>query len=285
MSDFVVLGSNGILGSNVFSSLIKKGHNVVGVNRHSLDVMNLTDLSSFLNIHARSTILNCIGFMPADKCEAEPARSKEVNLIFPRNLSTAIEKNKQQKLIHFSSDFVFDGEKGAPYVETDTPNPLSIYGEHKLESEISVRSVLADRVKVIRFSSLICMSQSRKNFLEKIVDKARTGEDVTVVDDLRISMATTELISTAIEKVFTYEKELFHVVHPGETSWFLIALQALETLNIEATVKPVSASLFQSAAPRPKYSVMHPSDEILKLNRLSWDEALVKFIQENSSLI
>jgi dTDP-4-dehydrorhamnose reductase len=206
-------------------------------------------------------------------------------LIFPENLSKAIEKNKHQKLIHFSSDFVFDGDKGTPYIENDMPNPLNVYGKHKLESEMTVRRILTDRVKVIRFSSLICKSQGRKNFVEKVVDRARSGEEVSVVEDLRISMATSELITEAIENIFKYEKDLFHVVHPGETSWFQIAKQAFETLNLQAKIKPVGASLFQSIAPRPQYSVMEPSKEILSLNRLSWSEALVKFLQENSRSI
>jgi dTDP-4-dehydrorhamnose reductase len=278
----MVLGANGVLGNQLAIQLQEKGHAVERFTRDNFELSDEVTMKNLLEAHSEFIVLNCVGFMPADKCETEPLSSRSINLDFPNLLSRLISTNKKQKLIHFSTDFVFNGENTIPYTEESVPSPINVYGAHKLESESQVITNLESRVRVIRFASLVSTSIARKTFVEKVIDRARSDGKISLVDDLRISMATSELITLACENAFDFQRLILHCVHSGETSWLEIAKRIFAGLCIDVEINPVSSSSFTTAAARPQFSVLEPSSEILNLDAKTWDLALDDFIAKNS---
>jgi dTDP-4-dehydrorhamnose reductase len=279
MSEFVILGANGVLGSSLFKDLIAEKHDVFGFTRENLDINDSESVKSVLRQHKNATILNCIAFMPADKCEMEPLLSKLTNVDFVENLANNVEKNSHQRLIHFSSDFVFDGAQAKPYTVNDIPNPINVYGQHKFESELLVDSILGERARVVRFASLVGKSESEKTFVEKIIAKAISGSTISVVSDLTISIATTDLISKVVTRAFACESKIIHAVHKGETTWYELARASLQIMNIPRECGKANQSDYPTVAKRPSYSVLQPNLESMGIPEIDWEVGLRQFLE------
>jgi dTDP-4-dehydrorhamnose reductase len=279
MSEFVILGANGVLGSSLLKDLIADKHEVFGFTRENLDISDSESIKSVLRQHENATIINCIAFMPADKCETDPHQSKLVNVDFVENLANNVMKISNQRLIHFSSDFVFDGAQTKPYTVNDKPNPINVYGKHKFESEVLVDSILKKRVRVVRFASLVGKSESEKTFVEKIIAKAISGNTISVVSDLTISIATTDLISKVVTRAFACESKIIHAVHKGETTWHELARCSLQILNISSECGKASQSDYPTIAKRPIYSVLEPNLESMIIPEMSWEKGLRQFLE------
>jgi dTDP-4-dehydrorhamnose reductase len=283
MKNYLIFGSNGALGQNLTFRLSKRG-NVVAISRADLDVMNKQKLREFLSLHEDFIVINCIAFMPADKCETMPQESKSINLDFVRNLAEVISISRSQKLIHFSSDFIFDGETNFPYKEDGIPKPLNVYGYHKHESEKVVLEILGDRCRVLRISSLVASTTQKKTFIEKIIINGREQKELSLVSDLVISISTADLVALTIENAFRIQKEILHAVHVGQTSWHELAQCAFSFLGITTKTIPVVAATFGSPAKRPIYSALAPSVEVTDLDPRTWKEALEKFVKSELSI-
>ena len=279
MAEFVILGANGVLGSSLFKDLISDKHKVFRFTRENLDINDSESVKSVLRQHKNATILNCIAFMPADKCEMEPLLSKLTNVDFVENLANNVEKNSHQRLIHFSSDFVFDGAQAKPYTVNDIPNPINVYGQHKFESELLVDSILGERARVVRFASLVGKSESEKTFVEKIIAKAISGNTISVVSDLTISIATTDLISKVVARAFVCDSKVIHGVHKGETTWFELARTSLQIMNISSDCGKASQSDYPTVAKRPSYSVLRPNLESMNIPEIDWELGLRHFLE------
>jgi len=281
MTKYVILGAGGVLGSTLRKDLENNSNEVLPVTRQDFDLLNNEELNTFLNQIGQATIVNCVAFMPADKCEKEPELSKKVNVEFVESLVKAISKRNNQRLIQFSSDFVFDGESEIPYTPDALPNPLNIYGQHKYEAEKIVLENLPERGKVIRFASLVSHSTERKTFLEKVIDRAISTQKASVVSDLTISTATSELIAKVVEESHTMDPQRLHAVHSGITSWSELAKCAFDALQIDIPIEAVSSSQFPTPAKRPRQSALAPSPEVLKLDSRSWNEAVAQYVKDN----
>lgn len=279
MSEFVILGANGVLGSSLFKDLVADKHHVFRFTRENLDISDSESIKAVLRQHENATILNCIAHMPADKCETDPLLSKFANLDFVENLAHNVEKNSNQRLIHFSSDFVFDGSQTKPYTVNDIPNPINVYGQHKFESELLVDSILRERARVVRFASLVGKSESQKTFVEKIVAKAITGNTISVVSDLTISIATTDLVSKVATRAFACNSKIIHAVHKGETTWYELAKTTLQILKIPSECNKASQSDYPIVAKRPSYSVLRPNLESMNIPEIEWEIGLRQFLE------
>jgi len=277
MSKFVIFGANGVLGKRLALDLKQASHEVVTVTRQDFDVLNKTNLTNFLSTMGEAIIVNCIGYMPADKCELEPEQSQNINVEFVETLAIGIAQNSGQKLVQFSSDFIFDGNGTIPYEVDSAPNPKNVYGIHKYEAEKVVAARLPGRNSIIRFASLVSKSNERKTFLEKVIDRALTSGKASVVGDLAISTATSDLISSVVSSNLLFDTPIIHAVHRGETSWFEIAKVAFEALEIEIEIEKVSSNQFPAPAKRPAYSVLKPSEEVLEMDSRKWSDAVREY--------
>jgi dTDP-4-dehydrorhamnose reductase len=279
MSNFVVLGAKGVLGQNIVKLLRKSSQDVIGLSREDIDISSNEQIKQMVESNKKAIFINCVGYMPADKCESNSTISRSINVDFPSELSRAIHSSGE-RLIHFSSDFIFDGKQSSPYDEESLPKPLNVYGQHKFESEKNVTEILGSNVRIIRFASLIATSEKKSTFIEKVIEKAQLSPSISLVSDLRISISTPELISRVCENAFNIEKTIIHAIHNGETSWLEIAKHAFKHLNLNLEITEVDSTSFGSPAARPLYSVLRPSDEITSLGLLEWTEAMNRFMSE-----
>ena len=277
MSKYVILGSNGIVGRSLLSELPKFGHEVLGLNRNNLNIHSQIEISELVKNKSETIFVNCIAYMPADKCETDAENSSKININFVNTLAKEIEKTKSNSLVHFSSDFIFDGNSVEPYTESSEPRPLNVYGRQKVQTEFMIQEILVNRGKIIRFASLVAKTQERKTFLEKVIDRAKETKSARVVDDLRISTTTIDLLTSTVAGLHNIEKPIIHAVHQEETSWFKIAQLAFEVLGIDVLMEAIPHTAFNTPAPRPIYSVMKPSPEVVDIDNRNWHDAISDF--------
>jgi dTDP-4-dehydrorhamnose reductase len=277
----LVAGSQGQLGRELASRL---GDEVVWAGgRSALDV---TDEPAVLALVARvrpDVVFNATAWNRVDAAEAEPARAFAVNALAPRALARAAGQ-VGARLVHVSTDYVFDGAERRPYREEDEPHPLSVYGSSKLEGE---RHVLASRPEhlVVRTSGVLGRrgsAQKGGSFVARILEQARAGKPLRVVaDQVFAPTFADELAEALVALARTPAAGLLHVTNEGACSWHELAVAALRAAGLDAPVEAIAASDLKLPARRPGYSVLDASRyRTLGLTRpRAWQDALAELVQ------
>lgn len=254
----VILGGNGQLGSDLAEVLRSASESVISLSRSDLDITQSAVLREKLSQHHPDIILNCSVFHPVDECENDPDRSFAVNATAVRALARAA-KDLQTAVVHFSSDYVFDGELGRPYKEEDTPTPVSVFGVSKVAGEQLLRALLP-RHFIVRTSGLYGLAGSRVkwgNFVETMLRLGRQNGQVRVVNDLRMAQtATRNLARQVLALIRTDHYGTYHASDHGDYSWYEFAIKIFQYSAMEVKVTPVSWRDMPFAAPRPRYSVL-----------------------------
>ena len=142
-----------------------------------------------------------------------------------------------------------------------------------------VESILKEKARVVRFASLVGKSESEKTFLEKIIAKAISGNTISVVSDLTISIATTDLISKVVTRAFASDSKIIHAVYKGETTWYELARTSLQIMNISSECDKASQSDYPTIAKRPSYSVLRPNLESMNIPEIDWEIGLRQFLE------
>jgi dTDP-4-dehydrorhamnose reductase len=266
----VIIGGAGQLGSDLVEVLRDAGEDVVSLSRSELDITQSSALGEKLSHYHPDVIINCSVYHPVDECESNPERSFAVNATAVRNLALAA-KDLRAAVVHFSSDYVFDGELGRPYKEEDTPTPLSVFGVSKLAGEQLLRAVLPCHF-IIRTSGLYGPAGSRVkrgNFVETMLRLGRQNGQVQVVTDLRMAQTSTRNLARQILLlVHTKHYGTYHASDHGDYSWYDFAKKIFEYSAMEVKVTPVSWRDVPFVAPRPRYSVL----ENCRLKALGMDQ-------------
>jgi dTDP-4-dehydrorhamnose reductase len=231
---------------------------VVSLSRSDLDITQSAVLREKLSPHHPDVILNCSVFHPVDECENDPERSFVVNATAVRALALAA-KDLQSAVVHFSSDYVFDGELGRPYQEEDAPTPFSVFGVSKVAGEQLLRAVLPGHF-IVRTSGLYGLVGSRVkrgNFVETMLRLGRQNGKVRVVNDLRTAQTSTRnLARQVLALIRTQHYGTYHASDHGDYSWFEFAKMVFEYSGLDVEVTPVSWRDMPHIAPRPRYSVL-----------------------------
>lgn len=264
MAKLAVVGSRGMLGSEIASVLGAK-HEVVHLNRPEFDVADpsfVAQLASgaFGKLHA---VLNCAAYTAVDKAESDPDEAAAVNALGAGYVAAAC-RMAGARLFHFSTDFVFDGRSNRPYVESDAPNPIGVYGRTKLEGEEAARASGADAV-IVRTAWLY--GPRGHCFPKAIVRAWRAGKPLRVVaDQIGNPTCTLDLaLSVAAMLEDNAYPGVYHLAGPDAMTWHEFALLAIETFK-EAfdvrgvvSVEPIRTEQWPTAAKRPAYSVLDSS--------------------------
>jgi dTDP-4-dehydrorhamnose reductase len=281
----VIIGSNGRLGTEL-ARAYHKNYEVIGYNRAALDVENLAQLRETLHPIDFRILINCAAFTNVDLCESQRKRAFIINSEVPRELAE-ICRAKNAKLIHFSTDYVFDGEKREPYLESDPANPISVYGESKRAGEENVLAVLG-RHLVVRVSWVF--GPDRPSFIDAVIKRALTEEQVDAIADKFATPTYTKDIAEMLPRFFDTDVAggILHFANAGECSWQEYAQHALDCchklgLPLKArTVAPLKLSDMKNfIARRPVYSVLSTS----KFNALagapprSWQDAVAEYVR------
>lgn len=244
-----MLGAGGQLGSDL-SRLIGSGS---GVARDQVSVSDVDAVESLLSGRHCDVVFNCAAYNAVDRAETERDLAFAVNAEGPANLARACAR-RGIRLVHFSTNFVFDGTLARPYLEADPPRPLSVYAASKLAGEQRVLD-LHPSALVIRTSALYGESGSAikgGSFPERVLARAGRGEPLSVVDDQKINpTSTSELAPVAIQLAESGTSGVVHVVAAGCAGWDDFARAVLAECGIAAEVKSISSADLGAPARRP----------------------------------
>ncbi len=280
----VVTGAGGMLGSDVVKVLEEQGLDVTALSRKELDITEKGQCASLLKDIRPEIVINCAAFTKVDLCEEESTLAFDVNAKGPKNLANVC-REIGTKLVHISTDYVFDGTSSRPYKEDDQPNPLNIYGKSKLQGEEAVRKSDADHL-IVRTSWLF--GKNGPNFIRTMLKLSREKELVQVVNDQRGRPTYTMDLARGIALLI--EKGAFGTVNfanSGSCSWYELCCFVLEQAGIKnVKVVPVSSEVFKRPAKRPRYSVLDLSrfKAITGSSPRSWKEAVKGYLKEIGAL-
>jgi len=278
----LITGARGQLGTDLFRSL--SGHELIPCSHEELDVSDKNKVYNLLNNHQPDAVINTAAYHKVDDCESYPEKTFAVNTFGPWYLAMACRKYSA-KLVHISTNFVFDGTADRPYQENDLPMPLNVYGTAKLSGEHLVRSTL-DQHFIVRTTGLFGFATGGGkgyNFVEVMIRAGMEGKDITVVNDQVVSPTATEDLARAItELVVTDEYGTYHITNSGACSYFEFTQTIYRKTGIDALVKPTSTGSYGAPAARPLYSVLDNSKFLtLGMAKMSsWEEALDAYLTQ-----
>lgn len=203
-------------------------------------------------------ILNCAAYNRVDEAEDRPDAAFSANAYGPRNLALAAGECGAT-LVHFSTDYVFDGPGRVPYVESDRPCPRSVYGMSKLTGELMVQATWAKHF-IFRVCGLYGYTGSRdkgSNFVETMLALGAQGKPLKVVDDQILTpTSTVDIVEAVLPVIQTERYGLYHLTAAGSCSWYEFARAIFEEAGVSVDVSPVDSSFYRTKAPRPGYSVL-----------------------------
>ena len=276
-----IIGANGQLGADLWRVLSAQKISVLPLTHGVIDVSDSAQVERVLNSIRPDVVISTAAFHKVEECEKRPALSFAVNAEGPRNLALAC-RRQNAVLVHFSTDYVFDGAQRRPYTESDFPRPLNVYGVSKLAGEHILRFTW-ERHFVIRTCGLYGVAGSSGkggNFVETMLKKASEGTPIRVVDDQVLTPTFTGDLAEAVSQLIRTEAYgLYHVSAEGECSWHDFTRKIFELEKRTVDLKPVSTSEFPSPVQRPAYSVLRKQ----KLNGLglsmpAWADGLSRYL-------
>ncbi len=279
----LLLGGSGQLGREIAKRW--SDDSIVAPSHRELDIGHWHQASSWIERTAASIVVNCAAFHNVDVCESEPEQAFRVNALAVDGWAKACE-DAGISFMTISTDYVFDGESNRPYVEGDCTAPISAYGASKRAGESLVLR-RAMNAYVVRTCGVygIFSSQSKGTFIDRVINQARAGETIRVVNDVIASPTYAGHLAEALRKlVDTQAFGLYHACNAGAVSWFDFASKALELAGIQHPIEPISAARWKAAARRPAYSALANRQlEQLGIAMPAWDEGVLAYLQDKRS--
>tara|TARA_B100001093_G_scaffold487524_1_gene523855 strand:+ start:986 stop:1846 length:861 start_codon:yes stop_codon:yes gene_type:complete len=259
MHNILVTGGNGQLGSELKEIAPNhQDYNFLFSDVKDLDITNHTAVAAYIKSNKINVIINCAAYTAVDNAESEPELSDAINHLAVANFAQ-IAKDKNIKLIHISTDYVFDGTNHKPYEEKDTPNPKSVYGKTKLNGELTMQQINPSNSIIIR--TYWVYSKFGNNFVKTMLRLAKTKDEISVVAD-QIGSPTNaadlaETILTILPKISNDTVEVFHYSNEGVCSWYDFAVAIFKIMNLDINLKPTDSSKYPTLAKRPYYSILN----------------------------
>ena len=272
----LITGARGQLGTELQRSLA--GHELIPCTRDDLDVTEKHKVYGLLDDHRPDAVINTAAYHKVDECESHPGKTFVVNAFGPWHLAMACRMH-DAKLVHISTNFVFDGAADRPYREDDLPGPLNVYGTAKLSGEYLVRSTW-DRHFIVRTTGLFGRSEGGGkgyNFVEAMIRVGMERREVMVVSDqVMAPTSTSDLARTLAELVTTDAFGTYHVTSGGACSYCEFTRTIYRKTGIDAVVKPTTTEAYGAPAARPLFTVLDNARvRSLGITEMpSWEDAL-----------
>lgn len=281
-----LLGSQGMLGKCILDLLKRKAVDVVGTARQEVDIADLASVEAFAKQVEPTHIINCAAYTNVDGAEKEKELAWAVNALGPKHLGL-VANTYRIKIIHISTDYVFNGRSRVSYKEEDETDPINYYGMSKREGEENLLALSPDSC-VIRTSWLF--GRGGKNFISTLETLFQTKQELQVVDDQINRPTYCEDLADAILKLID-ASGVFHFCNGGPASRYEIAKELLSVMKRQGMkvvcerVIPVKASLFPTPAKRPSYSVLDTAkvEGVLKEKPRHWKESLIDYYKARNS--
>jgi len=275
----MITGANGQLGRDLVRECARRGIAVAASDLPRLDICDLAAVREALAAERPDALVNCSAYNAVDRAESDFEQARLVNAAGPGNLALAAEESGIP-LMHFSTDFVFDGEKGEPYTIDDQPHPVNRYGESKLLGERAVAKACG-RAFVVRLSWVF--GSGNVNFVKKILHWA-AGRDVLRVVDDQISRPayTVDLAPLILDLLDSRAFGLYHLANSGICSRYEWACRIVRLSGLSTKVEQAKSAEFETAARRPRFSALDLSsiEAVLGRRPPDWKDATKRFLTE-----
>ena len=258
MFNVLVTGANGQLGSELNSLVLNyPKYTFYFTDVKELDITNHIAVKGYLKKYDINIIINCAAYTAVDKAESEVELANKINHLSVKNFAE-LSKEMNIKMIHISTDYVFDGTNFKPYVETDHPNPQSIYGKTKLDGERLMMEINPNNSIIIRTSWVY--SSYGNNFVKTMLRLGKEKESLGVIYD-QIGTPTyardlAKVILDILPQINNKSVQLLHYSNEGACSWLDFAKAIFELQEISCKVNPILTSAYPTAAKRPYYSIL-----------------------------
>lgn len=276
----LLLGANGQLGSDIVRLWHgQPGVELVPATRANADVTSLEAVRSLVASVRPELVINTTAFHNLPLCEQDPAEAMRINVAGGWNIATTA-REAGAAIVQFSTDYVFDGEKRTPYLESDPRRALNIYGAAKIATEDAVRIANPDHL-IVRVSGLYGLAGSAGkggNFVETMLRLAREGQPIRVVaDQVTAPTNTAEIADGLLPLLRDGIRGTIHLAAAGETSWYTFARTIFELRGLTPELSPVTTAEFGGPVRRPLYSVLG-SARVPRLRH--WREGLERYLRE-----
>lgn len=288
----LVTGANGQLGKSL-NDLVSHNnsiHDFDFASKEHLDLSDFKNVRDYIEQNQFDVIINCAAYTSVDKAEIETNHANLINHLSVNNLAE-IARDNNLKLIHISTDYVFDGLKRESYDENDFASPVNVYGKTKLDSESAIFSVMKVNALIIRTSWIYSLYGN--NFVDTILKLCKTKNEVNVVSDQKGSPTFAKDLSNALLCIIDSEKfnkanqvsQIFHYSNDGICSWYEFAKEINSLAGTKCKINPIFTKDYPQDARRPKHVLLNKSKivDFFDLEIIYWKHSLRKCIQVLSS--
>lgn len=276
----LVIGSAGMLGTDLVSILRESATETVGLDRPDIDIRDMDSVRKAFAGCRPGVVVNVAAVTNVDGCESNVEEAFSVNGEGPGNLAAAASEYRAY-LVHISTDYVFDGRKGSPYLEDDPMSPQGVYARSKAEGERRIRASLPNDHCIVRTQWLFGLHGN--NFVETILRLASGPAPLTVVDDQHGTPTYTLDLAAALKRLCDLRYcGTIHVTNSGRTTWYDFAREILLQAGVTGVrVEPMPGSKLDRPAPRPAYAVLDTSRFVALTGEAlrTWQEALAHYLQ------
>ena len=283
----LLLGANGQLGTDiqhVITSSDSDSLELIAFTRSKIDVENIETLPEILEKTQFDVLINCTSYHKTDEVEDNAGKAVLINSHAVQKMAQVCQ-DKHAKFFHISTDYVFSGNKLTPYIESDCPAPINVYGVTKYFGETLAQQE-CELTYILRVASLFGVagaSGKGGNFVETMIRLGKEKGEIRVVDDIKMSPTSTESVAQIILSVIQNEVEpgIYHAVNSGEATWYEFAKKIITITGIDANVIPITSQEYPTRAMRPKYSVLANTllNKKFDHNILHWKEALNRYMK------
>lgn len=255
-----VIGADGQLGTDICKAVEAAGHELTRLTIAQVDISDKESVEKVLQECKPGLVINTAAFHHVEKCEDEPLTAFRVNALGARNLAVVCNV-VDSALLHISTDYVFDGKKRRPYMETDCPMPLNVYANTKLAGEHFVAAI-AKKYFIVRVSGIYgkapCIGKGGMNFVELMQKLSREREEVRVVDNEFLTPTSTVEVARQVVKMIASNAQcgLYHATAEGHCSWYEFAEEIFKITKPKCRFTKAMPGEFAVKVNRPEYSVL-----------------------------
>lgn len=286
MKKILVTGAKGQLGKKIIE-LMSNNYDLILTDSDTMDITDMEQVTSVFAKEKPDYVIHAAAYTQVDKAEDNAEICHKVNTEGTKNVALAC-KEMGALLIYISTDYVFDGEKNAPYVETDSPKPLSVYGETKYQGEEEIRKA-CDQYYILRSSWIfgeLPKNHPGTNFVETITKLSKEEKDLNIINDQIGSPTYTKDLVEIIEALIGQRPAfgIYHVSGNGECSWYDFAKEIIRQTGSSKKIAPIKSLQYHQSAARPHYSYLSKEkiEKALSFKVRNWQSMLQEYLEAKS---